>query len=281
MSKRSGGDQVTLDPNTQQFVEGQLRPAATEAAGVATGAPGAFFNPANAAQIAASQGLQGLSQNQLQQFFQQAGGAAQNLGFAGQQGLGGIEQFFNPFQDQVIAGVQSDFDRQRQLVDQGAQQQATQAGAFGGSREAILRAQGLEGVNRAESSALSGIRAGGFQNAAQQFLQQQQLSGALGLGGLGAFGQGLGIGGNLFGQQFGVGEGLRGIGNQVNQEPLFRQQQRLGFLNQGLGPANQNTNQRNSILGSTAGGALAGSSIGGVPGAIVGGGIGLLGGLFG
>jgi len=287
MAKGGGGGEqtqtVTVDPATQAFVEGQLRPAATEAAGVATGQAQPFFGAADPAQLAAQQQLQGLSQEQLQQFFGAAGGAAQNLGLAATPGLGGIEQFFDPFQQQVISGVQSDFDRQRQLASTSAAQQATQAGAFGGSRGAVLESLGQADVGRRESQALAQIRSGGFQNAAQQLAQQRQLQAQLGFGGLGALGQGIGLGQGLAGQQFIQGGALRDIRNQQSQEDLFRQQQRLGFLGQGIGPFGQSGSQQQgggSLLGGIAGGALAGSAFG-APGAIVGGGLGLLGGLFG
>jgi hypothetical protein len=165
--------QSSVDPATQRYLQ-QFRQRAGQLAGTA-GLPNQFQTQA------------GNYANQL----------AQNLGFV-QPGLGGIDQFFNPFEGQVIAGLQSDFDRQRQLAGNQAADVATRSNAFGGSRSAILNAELQRGVNQNEASTLANVRNQGFQNAANQLLGQQQLFGNLGFGGLQAL---AGLGGQLSQQQ--------------------------------------------------------------------------------
>jgi len=138
----------------------------------------------------AAQGQLAQQVNPYQQAFgQQAGQLAQNLGFAQQQGLGGIGAYMNPYEQQVIGGVQSDFDRQRQIAQMMGAQQATQGGAFGGSRGAVLQGQMLGDVGRNEAQTLAGLRYGGFGDAAQRLMADRQMAANLGLAGF--QGQGL------------------------------------------------------------------------------------------
>lgn len=228
MSKGGGSQTVStrLDPKTQDFVD-QMRRMAIQGAGTintsVAGPTGAF-----------TQGLEGL-QN-LPQYAQ---------------------QFFNPFQDQVIGGVQADFDRQRQFALNNAAQQATGAGAFGGSRSGILQAQALGDVNQNEAQTLANLRMGGYNNALNFGMQNAQ-------------------------QLMQGGEALRQIQNQQSQTPFMNAQQRLQLMNLGLGPfgTSQSQPMYGNPLGGAAGGALAGSAFGPI-GTAIGGGIGLLGGLFG
>ena len=176
------------------------------------------------------------------QFLTQAGQgfgglAADNLGFAQQRGLEGIEQFFNPFQQEVIGGVQGDFDRQRDLAQRAAQQQATRAGAFGGSRSAILQAELQGGVNRNEAQTLANIRQQGFGQAANQLLGQRGLAANLGLAGL---------------------QGQAGVGQGIGRQQL----QGLLGLQGAIGPFGQTTTQTEPFFNNPFAGGLGGAATG-------------------
>lgn len=230
MSKNSGGQKVTtsLDPKTQQYVSGMRGMAGQYAGDIAKG--NYFAGPTDA--------------------FKTGMGGLMNLPEYAQ-------QFMNPFESQVIGGVQSDFDRQRAGAMTGAAQAATQAGAFGGSRSGVLQAQALNDVNRNETSALAGLRMSGYNNAMN-----------LGMGNAQAL--------------MGAGEVERQVQNQMLQNPLFARNQAMQMMNLGMGPFGTTQTSRsaggNNWMSGAAGGAMAGSAFG--PwGAAIGGGIGLLGSL--
>jgi hypothetical protein len=140
----------------------------------------------------------------------------------------------NPFLQQVVGGVQTDFDRLRDQASRQTGADATAAGAGFGGRRAILEAERLRGLDQLEAQQLGNLRFGGFANAQQialeDLLRRSQL-------------------------------GLAGLPQQSTQRGTV----------QGPGP--------NPAL-SALGGAGVGSQFG-LPGALVGGGIGLLSGLFG
>ena len=58
-----------------------------------------------------------------------------------------IQQYYNPFQQQVIDTTMQDIERQRQMASMGLGQQATAARAFGGSRQGVA-----EGVLAGEAA---------------------------------------------------------------------------------------------------------------------------------
>ena len=129
------------------------------------------------------------------------------------------KDFMNPYLDDVIQQQYKD------ISDKGVQQQkqlgstAVGSGAFGGSRHAVAQGQLAKNVMDQQARTGSQLRSQGFsqaqtaaQNAAQQKLNQAQLTGALGqtMGGLGMNTAGLG----QLGQQLGVQDinTLLGIG---------------------------------------------------------------------
>lgn len=180
------------------------------------------------------------------------------LDFAMQTGLTGINQFLNPELENVIGGVRGDFDRQREFSSTRAGQIAESENAFGGSRSAILEAQGLADVNRQETSTISGLRSNAFNNARASLFSERNRLGGLGMAGL---------------------QNQFGLGQFMNQ----RQQQALQGLVPGLGVGGSTVTttgtipQERSRLGGALGGAATGFGLGGPPGAILGG----LAGLFG
>lgn len=191
-----------LDPSSQGFVDQQRRQA-QGAADVALGQPGSFFTgPTQASQV-----------------------------------LGNMSAFMNPYTNQVIGGVQDQFNQLRGEATVGTNQQAAQAGAFGGARHGLAQGQRLGQLDQAQASTIGGMLSNQFNNAlnrgmdftaVQQAQRQQQL-----------------------------------------QEPLFRQQAAQGFYSGGLGPVGQTTEQitPGNFWGDLAGGALiAGGAMLGGPG---------------
>jgi len=117
-------------------------------------------------------------------------GAGQGTGIAGYQpflqqaqqysGPGSYQQFMSPYQQDVISTTLAEYDRQRQIASQAIPAAAIQAGAFGGGREGVQRAEfGAETLqNRAALQAQ--LLQQGYQAAQQAagtaFSQQQALA---------------------------------------------------------------------------------------------------------
>ena len=282
----------TLDPATQKYVEDFLRPLGQQGADAALGG-GPFFTGPTGTFTGAVEGLQGL-QGQLGDFSKlllsgggipEIGGSVGSVGGSvGQLDPNRAQDFFNPFESSVISGLQSDFDRQRQAAITRGAQEATGAGAFGGSRSGLLQAQGLADVNQNEALQLGNFRNQGFQNAqnialsefgtretlgtqreianAQNALQRAGLQQHGALAGLGLGLQGIGQQAGIGQQLLGAGDLERQINDQIAQEPLFRNQAGLEFGNLGLGPFGTNTSQtqQGSIWNDIAGVAQVGAS---------------------
>lgn len=141
-----------------------------------------------------------------------------------------VQQFMNPFQQQVIDESIRQINRQGDMSRQNLQAQATRAGAFGGSREGVQRAELERAISEQRNAAIVGGLSQGFNQAsgqAQQAFEQQQgrqLAQAQGLqsaaGLQGQFGQ--------TGQQQALqqAQALQGIGGLYGQQSL--QQAQLG-----------------------------------------------------
>lgn len=134
------------------------------------------------------------------------------------------EQYMNPYMQSVVNVQQAAAQRQADIARTGRNAQAVQAGAFGGSRQAITDAE----ANRALADQQGAIQAQGlntaFSQAQQQFnadqaarmqaqqanIGQQQFGATLGMQGLqtglqaaGQLGQ---LGQNVYGQQMGINQ---------------------------------------------------------------------------
>lgn len=243
-----------VDPNTRRFIEDFLRPLGQRGASIAQGQPGSFFA-----------GPTGAQQQALDRMGQDISGAGDFNFSPEQMDPNRAQAFFNPFEDQVVGAAQQNFDRQRQQALNQAAQEATGAGAFGGSRSGILQAQALGDVNRNESQTLAQLRNQGFQNAQQMAAQEHGLMQNLGFGSAQAAQQGrlrgAGLGLQQAGQQFQMGERQRQIQQQRLQEPLFRQRQALQMANSGFGmPTGQTT--RGTTTTEESGGGLFGNLLG-------------------
>jgi hypothetical protein len=179
-----------------------------------------------AEQIAAGAGPTDLSQ--AQGTLGQGIGALQ--GAAKMYDPSSAQAFMNPYQQQVIDESIRQINRQGDISRQNLQAQATRAGAFGGSREGVQRAELERALSEQRNAAIVGGLSQGYNQAsgqAQQAFEQQQgrqlaqaqgLQGAAGL--QGQFGQA--------GQQQALqqAQALQGIGSLYGQQSL--QQAQLG-----------------------------------------------------
>ena len=98
-----------------------------------------------------------------------------------------IGQFMNPYTSMVTGQTLNDLERQRQMAVNTTGAQATQAGAFGGSRHGVAEALTNEGFARQGAQAFGNLQQQGFNTAlgAAQGQQQLQMGGAAQLGQLG------------------------------------------------------------------------------------------------
>lgn len=97
----------------------------------------------------------------------------------------------SPYMDAVVARQQADAERQAKIAEQAQNAQAARSGAFGGSGNYLMRAQGAANLARQKGD----IQAQGLQNAYQQAMQQYNTQNQL----------------NAQQQQFGAGLGLQGL----------------------------------------------------------------------
>lgn len=111
---------------------------------------------------------------------EEARGVASGLGqrqFAAfpEYNLGMVQNYMNPYQQEVIDKAMGDIERQRmtQMAQEGAQ--ATASKAFGGSRQAVQRALVDEAALRQSGALGAQLRQQGFTQAQNLALQQEQL----------------------------------------------------------------------------------------------------------
>jgi hypothetical protein len=174
--------QVTQPP---EFIEAAAKPYLTELQQAVGG-----FKKADLSKTMGPQFVAGLSPLQ-QQAISQAGGlgayepylqtAATQAGQAGQyMGPTAYQQFMSPYQQDVIDTTLTEFDRQTQMGLPALAQQAISAGAFGGGREGVQRAEYLSSADRNRAALQAQLLQQGFgqaqQLAGQAFGQQQALA---------------------------------------------------------------------------------------------------------
>lgn len=172
-----------------------------------------------APQALAEQAYQGQQANAA--LGQYGGGAAQhgyNAATSALQGGPDINQFMNPYQQNVTNALQGQFDHVRKQTLNSIGDQAQAAGAYGGDRASVASGAALADIARNETSQLSQIQQQGYAQALQAAQQQQQFRAQAGQSlfgqGLGAIGQQAGYGQNALGQLSGLyGQGLSNLGN--------------------------------------------------------------------
>jgi hypothetical protein len=119
-----------------------------------------------------------------------------------------INQFMNPYTDQVINQSMADLERQRQTQINATGAAASQAGAFGGSRHGVAEAQTNLGFGQQGAQMASGLRQQGFNTALDAAQAQRQMQSQLA-------GQGFGFGQALNQQQFQQGQQQQMLNQQL------------------------------------------------------------------
>jgi hypothetical protein len=195
---------------------------------------------------------------------------ADQLGFAGQQfGAGTLDAYMNPYQSQVIDAMNQQFDRSGQYALNAAKQQATGAGAYGGSRLGVMQAGALAQNEQARNAQIGNALQQGYGQAYNQWMQDRNMAAQLGSQGLGGMFSGMQYG-NAWDMQraqanMNAGEYMRNLQQQQMQEPLMRAQAVQSLAGQAMGPYGTTQTQQKS--GSLFGGLLgAATTIGGLGG---------------
>ena len=109
---------------------------------------------------------------------QRARGAA--TGIESLAGPTAYKQFMSPYQQDVIQATQADLARQRAKGLGALSAQAVGAGAFGGARAGIQRAEYEAARDVSDAQLLAGLRQQGFQSAQQQALAQLEAQKGIG-----------------------------------------------------------------------------------------------------
>lgn len=147
-----------------------------------------------------------------------------------------MQAYMSPYMQNVVDIQQREAQRQADIAATQRGAQAVQAGAFGGSRQAIMDAEAARNLAQQKGD----IQAQGLQNAFQQAQQAQQFGANLGLQGMqaGMAGVGAGIGA----QQAGYGQAMQGAGQLAglgaqqlaSQQGIYNLQNTIGAQQQAL-----------------------------------------------
>jgi hypothetical protein len=281
MGAKGGSQTVTQrpDPLTQQM-QGQLYGAALAAAGLGntsgTGqqyitimgqkipVPNSGFGSAiNGPAAAPLPGINPLTK-EANGIYQNAAGMT-NLGLGALSGdQASIAKLMNPYNQNVIDAMTNNWKNLAAQTTNALNDQATQAGAFGGTRQGVAQGIALAQLNQDQANQMAALQSQGYSDAINQ-------AGSLANLGLGAAGQ--------LAQ---AGDYARQV--QISQDPAM---QRLQILQSALSgtPYGMSTTQpvNRNVAAGVLGGALTGARIGNLfPGAgtAIGAGLGGLLGLF-
>lgn len=202
-----------------QQVAGQIGEASDLASQVGRTALGAFGQGQQLGQQALGYGAQGTRFGGMGAGYGSQAAGMSGMGFgAGQRfeqmatSPGAQQAYMSPYMQNVVDWQKEQAIRDYNINRQVEQARSVGAGAFGGSRQAVAQAEG----NRALMNQLAGIQATGTQKAFEDAQRQMQFGSQLGLQGLQAGYQGLGMGiqGAQAGMQ-GAGLGLQGVQGAV------------------------------------------------------------------
>ena len=191
-----------------------------------------------------------------------------------------VDQYMNPYTDQVINSGIADLERSRQGAVQQMGQRATAANAFGGSRQGVAEALTNQEYGTQAGSMIANLRSQGFNQAVQNAMNTQQLNQSAGLQGaqfrLGAANQ---LGTQGMQQQsdayanaanmMSLGQNRQGLAQQQMDASRNLGLERLGIMQGALGlqPANmgQTTTGTQPMYQNTGanllGGAMAGNAL--------------------
>ena len=147
-------------------------------------------------------------------------------------GPGAAQQFYSPYEDQVVQGVIEQMNKQNQQQGIEDRNRAISAGAFGGSRGRLMEQEREKSFGRGLTQAVGGLRQQGW-NQPQQAAQQAGQ-------GLGTLGQGMGRMGAGFADLGMLGQ--RGLGTMIGAFDRLGQTGR-GIQNQMYGAQYDAANQ--------------------------------------
>jgi hypothetical protein len=144
------------------------------------------------------------------------------------------QAFMSPYIQTALQPQLQEMQRQYDITGLQEKKAATAAGAFGGSRNALMQAENQRNKNMAMNQAIGS----GYQNAFQAAQQAQQYGANLGLQGYNTALQGTGqvtqagqALGQLGGQQLAAQQGIIGLQSQMGQQ---QQQQQQNYINQAI-----------------------------------------------
>jgi len=185
-SKQTVTQQV--DPAQQAMYEdlyGRAKGIAAQPFVPYTGARVAGFNPDQLRQFQATRGLfeTGMGYDPFTGLQQLAEQPIPTVGQVPSLLQADIAAYQSPYQQQVIDVALGDIQRQADIAQQQAQQRAIQAGAFGGSRSALLEAEAARPYAEQAARTVAGLRQAGFeqaQRAAEADIARQQQLGMFG-----------------------------------------------------------------------------------------------------
>ena len=145
-----------------------------------------------------------------------------------------IQSFQNPYNTQVIDQSLADLDRARQIRLQSDQDRAIGAGAFGGSRSALLEAETNRNFADAAARTSSNLRQSGYNNSLNAAMQDRNFRSGIQSGLLGDQYRNLGLMSGIGSQQQGLQQ--RGMDAGYNEflRALQYGPQQLGLLAQGV-----------------------------------------------
>jgi len=254
---------------TQQAVDPATAARYQELFGKARGVAQQPFIPYTGPMVA------GFSPDQLRQFQATRGLFESGMGFDPTKALQGMAKFRrpeagqaasllgqdisayqSPYQQQVIDLAMGDIQRQADIARGSAQDRAIRAGAFGGSRSALLESESQRPYAEQMARTAAGLRQSGFEQAQRaaeaDVARQQQMSMFAPQLELQARQQQAGLLGGLAGQQL---QGLGLLGNIGKQQQALQQQaigaQRGEFGRALAYPQQQLESLRTSVAGMT------------------------------
>ena len=183
-SPSTGKQTVTqqVDPAQQAMYEdlyGRAKGIAAQPFVPYTGARVAGFNPDQLRQFQATRGLfeTGMQYDPLTGIQELAQKEAPQIGQVGSLLGADIGAYQSPYTEQVIEQSMADIQRQADIARRQAQSQAIGAGAFGGSRSALLETESQRPYIEQQARTAAGLRQAGFeqaQRAAESDIARQQ-----------------------------------------------------------------------------------------------------------
>ena len=240
MSKGKQITSSTIDPAQMamyQDLYGKARGVAEQPFVPYTGARVAGFSPDQLQAFGATRGMFERSQalDPMGQLSSLAGQQAPSL-------LGAdIGAYQSPYTSQVIEQSMQDIQRQADIARGGAQARAIGAGAFGGSRSALLESESQRPYVEQMARTSAGLREAGFgraQAAAESDLAREmanrRFQAGLQQGLLGEQYRGLGLLGGIGGQQQALQQQAIAAGRGEFQRALDYPQRQLGLLATGV-----------------------------------------------